>query len=374
MKEVMRTPVLHAFTSTGKTKHWFCKVVTEQGIPGEYRAYLISEAWQTWDGGESKHLVSTPAEVKGKNLGKSNESSAVDQAVFEAQAKARKKCDEGYSADGAQRAMEREFTLPMLAHPFGDKVHTLTYPVYLQPKYDGCRCLYNSEIGHWSRQGNLFIKEVVAHLGFDTGGLTFDGELMLPAPATFQESIAAIKKFRPGVSTQLKYHVYDLVDDGTLPFNRRYAVLEAMVKELKHPSVVLAPTHRVTDEADVALWHATFVKQGFEGAIIRTSNGKYQAGHRSKDLLKLKSMMDAEFKIVGVEDGVGKDAGLAIFVCVTKEGNEFRARPEGTVEVRAQMYQDRKKLVNKLITVRYQNMSDDLVPRFPIGVSIRDYE
>ena len=66
MKEVMRTPVLHAFTSTGKSKHWFCKVVTEQGIPGEQRAYLISEAWQTWDGGESKHLISTPAEVKGK--------------------------------------------------------------------------------------------------------------------------------------------------------------------------------------------------------------------------------------------------------------------------------------------------------------------
>lgn len=365
----MRTPVLHAFTSTGKTKSWFCRVEVE-GI----RAFLISEAWQTWDGGESKHLISTPAEVKGKNIGKSNESSAVDQAVFEAGAKQRKKEDEGYSANGAQKATEREFVLPMLAHPFGDKVHTLTYPAFVQPKYDGCRCLYNSEIGHWSRQGNLFIKEVVAHLVFDTGGLTLDGELMLPSPATFQESITAIKKFRPGLTPQLKYHVYDIVDDGTLPFNRRMAVLEALVKELKHPSVVLAPTHRVADDADVAQWHAEFVKQGYEGAIIRTSNGKYQAGHRSKDLLKLKSFLDAEFKICDVEDGVGKDAGLAIFVCVTKEGNEFRARPEGTVEARAQMFKDRKKLVNKLLTVRYQNMSDDLIPRFPIGVSIRDYE
>jgi DNA ligase-1 len=176
------------------------------------------------------------------------------------------------------------------------------------------------------------------------------------------------------LTPQLKYHVYDIVDDGTLPFNRRMVVLEALVKELKHPSVVLAPTHRVADDADVAQWHAEFVKQGYEGAIIRTSNGKYKAGHRSKDLLKLKSFVDAEFKICDVEDGVGKDAGLAIFVCVTKEGNEFRARPEGTVEARAQMFKDRKKLVNKLLVVRYQNMSDDLVPRFPIGVVIRDYE
>jgi hypothetical protein len=38
------------------------------------------------------------------------------------------------------------------------------------------------------------------------------------------------------------------------------------------------------------------------------------------------------------------------------------------------MLSDAPNLIGKSLTVRYFEMTDDNIPRFPVGVSIRDYE
>jgi DNA ligase-1 len=87
-------------------------------------------------------------------------------------------------------------------------------------------------------------------------------------------------------------------------------------------------------------------------------------------------MIDQEYQIVDVLEATGKDKGTAIFVCCLPDdlSATFRVRPKGTQAQRAQMKKDRQKLIGKQLTVQYQELTDGGVPRFPIGISVRDYE
>jgi hypothetical protein len=86
--------------------------------------------------------------------------------------------------------------------------------------------------------------------------------------------------------------------------------------------------------------------------------------------------MDEEFEIVGVKEGEGKFEGLAIFRCKTAQGAEFDATPKGTDAERRAYYEQRAELVGKHLTVRFfeWTSSEPPVPRFPIGIAVRDYE
>jgi DNA ligase-1 len=374
VKTVWETPVLRAKTSTGKAKFWQGLVLTDG--TDHFRSSL---AWTENAAGEtSKPLESVPARVEPKNVGRANETTPFDQAVLEVRAKMAQKIDKGYAEPGKPEAAGNGFVLPMLAHTWAKKKHLLAgaLDVLVQPKLDGVRMLYNSAIGHWTRQGKPFAEDVVAHLRFDTFGRTLDGELMLPDGASFQETVRAVKKYRPGGggSERLVYRVYDVVDE-TLGALERQRVLAEVVDQVQraHPGVNLAvvPTLRVRDEATLLGLHQDFVAEGYEGTIVRTIDGAYTPGHRSTALLKHKDFEDAEFPITGYGEGVGKDEGTIIFTCAAGD-RAFQVRPTGTVEERRAMFEDGATYVGKSLTVRYQGVSEDGVPRFPIGIIVRE--
>jgi hypothetical protein len=114
------------------------------------------------------------------------------------------------------------------------------------------------------------------------------------------------------------------------------------------------------------------VASGYEGTIIRDPQGKYEIGHRSPSLLKLKDFQDGEFKIVGFKQGSGSFSNSIIFTCEAENGNTFDVLPEGTMEHRAELWNRRDEFLHKFLTVRYQTLTNDKVPQFPIGVTIRD--
>jgi hypothetical protein len=60
--------------------------------------------------------------------------------------------------------------------------------------------------------------------------------------------------------------------------------------------------------------------------------------------------------------------------CITPKGVEFGCRPEGTREDRQELFRKGAEYVGKMLTVKYQNLTPDGVPRFPVGKTIRDYE
>jgi ATP-dependent DNA ligase len=286
----------------------------------------------------------------------------------------------------------------MLAHPLDDahRKH-LRFPCYAQPKLDGVRMMARVDPGHgtvelFSRTGKTFahllphfekeLLELVAGVTDVFGGqaVVLDGELYLHG-AGFQTVVSMAKNTKDTltVGRGLQYHLYDLV----LPrvYEARLVFLSLMFDARKRgrggggPRVALVHTEQVMGQADVTRLLSRFEREGYEGVMLRDPDGAYAAGKRSNTLLKLKSFLDAEFAIVGVEEAGGKDAGTAVFVCETRPGGKrFRARPHGTSRERADMLRRAPELLGKKLTVRYQEMTDGGVPRFPVGVAVRDYE
>jgi len=107
--------------------------------------------------------------------------------------------------------------------------------------------------------------------------------------------------------------------------------------------------------------------------MIRDASSTYEIGKRSNYLLKYKAFQTEEYEIVDVKEGTGREKGAAIWVCKVGE-HQFSAKPEGTLEVRKKYLQEKEKYIGKQLTVRYQNLTALGVPRFPVGVAVRDYE
>lgn len=363
IKVVKRSPVLVSKTRTGADKFWANEVVK---ISNKY--YLRTEHWQTKaDGTDSKHQFSEPYLVSGKNIGRSNETSDEEQSLLEFDSGVKKYRDKGYNDIGVKSTSR---PLPMLAQKFKERKGKIDWnSAYAQPKLDGSRMLFDGTTA-WSRGGKNIIPEVIEHLVFDTDGHIIDGELILPGNVKLQETMKATKKYRKGVSDQLMYMVYDLVESDMV-FSERYALLASLVKNAPE-NVILVETMRVTGEEDVNVAQVHFVKEGYEGTMVRDDSCGYDIGHRSNSLQKMKDFQDEEFKIVDVVEGSGSDTGCAIFICKAENGETFRARIEGSREESRETFKTRKNHINKFLTVRFQAWTNRGVPQFPVGVGVRE--
>jgi hypothetical protein len=83
-------------------------------------------------------------------------------------------------------------------------------------------------------------------------------------------------------------------------------------------------------------------------------------------------MQDAEFVIVGVEEGKGKLAGHGIMQCKTDKGLEFAVKMKGRTDNLKDYLEHPEKYIGKQLTVQYQNLHVTGIPRFPVGLRIRE--
>lgn len=370
--KIKEFPTLYGISSTGKKKFWTIAAIEAESTV----RIVITHGYM-----DGKAVETLKTVYKGKNTGKINETTPFEQACLEAQSAWTKKKDEKYT-EYLDQAESSDIILPMLAMKFADRKHDITYPCYVQPKLNGVRCLAkklsNTEIRYTSRNGKEYT--TLDHL---TPGLLkmlsigdiLDGEIYVH-DWTFQEIIRNVKKKRH-TSKQLEYWVYDMAEPSMLFRDRlRYirGCFEQYVWPKAPPPIVLTETPKIYSEADVYNHHKKYVADGFEGVIIRNSDGLYKFDHRSKDLQKYKSFIDEEFTVVGGFSGEGLEEDCVIFMCKTVKGREFKVRPRGSREVRKEWLDDLDNIIGKKLTVRYQELSEDKIPIFPVGISIRDYE
>jgi DNA ligase-1 len=362
----MKLPTLYKRTKTGAIEEW--EISWDDG------SYTITHGQV--DGAKQEKSNS----VSGKNIGKANETSNLEQAESEALSRWKKQIDKGYS----QNIKKLDFTIPkpMLAHDFKKYNHKIEYPCYVQPKLDGVRCLAyleDDEIVLLSRQGKKYTVPVVQEdlynlLTTVKDPPVLDGELYIHG-VDFQKLVSWVKKEQSD-TMHVEYHVYDCVLDE--PFHKRWN---------KYLSAILSPkgqlrsveTQSCNNEEEISEFHSAFVKDGYEGSIIRYGKKGYESGYRSQNLLKLKDFVTDEFEIIGAEQDEHKPAECT-FLLQTVDGTPFRCKCEGTQEFREDQWSeyqsDSSLYIGHLMTVRYFEMttSENPVPRFPVGVSIRDYD
>lgn len=373
MEDLEIYPTLYGRAATGKIKVW---KIEAQGW-GESTSAMITIKHGYID---SSDLQETTRSVKGKNIGKSNETTPFEQAKSEALSMWKKKVDEGYVTDKDQipKASEVKLFLPMLAQVWEKRSKYITLPAYVQPKLDGIRCLARKEDGKvtmWSRAGKILDVPIEIRESLETvleEGQVTDGELYVH-DWTFQQITSAVKKYRKETqsnpTSKLEYHIYDspILKKG---FHDRFVEglsSEGWPANLSKVNTVLIES---LDEATEHLENA--LRAGFEGLMVRNYSGTYKYKHRSNDLQKMKKFQDAEYIVVGVEEASGRDKGTAIFVCETESGQRFNVRPMGTLEQRKEYFDNfDSKYYGKMLTVKFQELTDDGIPRFPVGLHFR---
>jgi len=353
--------------------------------------------WQVWS--EGADIVTEHGQHEGKlqmarktatakNVGKSNETSPTIQARIEAEAMYTHKLTRKYALSIVE--CEERLMLPMLALSFEKKKHKVVYPAFIQPKFDGVRCLARvigraegrSIVQLLTRGGKQWdIPHIALELGaFMPEGMVLDGEIYLHGK-TFQEISKLVKKQRPE-SKDLEYHIYDVpmyqsadgVADDEHPFAKRLeALLEVhkVITGLKLKHLIMCPTSTVLCEEDVYEIQSDLLELGFEGAIVRSMKGIYKFGYRSADLLKVKTFMDDEFEIVGFHAGDGKFETCVIWDCVNKDGEPFKCVPRGTFAERKEWLDTGADYIGELLKVKFFDYTDDGIPRFPVGIGIR---
>ena len=261
--------------------------------------------------------------------------------------------------------------LPMLANKWEDRQKYISEPFYVQPKLDGVRLLVSKD-GGISRTGKIIPGTEVLGKGLGPGQYV-DGEAFDPN-LNFEELTSTFKT-NP---LKLKFHVFDFFDlkaealaRDKMTFEQRW---EYVKDSIYNPHYEYVKTTLVKSKKDLPLVHQKHVEEGHEGTMIRDRFSVYEVGQRSNYLLKHKDFQTEEYEITGAKTGHGRDADAVVWVCKTQDDREFTVRPEGTIVQREEDYKNREKFMGKMLTVRFQNLTALGVPRFPVGVVVRDYE
>ena len=372
---------LYGVARTGKVKQWSSKVIEHNDLTA---TIIVNSGYV---GGKIREI---PKLIKkGKNLGRSNETTPFQQAVSEAQSKWNSKRDENYEpVQMDPNNYTPRLMLPMLAKK--PRKGKIIFPARMQPKLNGVCNLaeppmvppYFSPnydiIQHHSRGGHLF--NTLNHFN------EWIKSLNAPAPLhgelykhgwSLQKIRSYTQKIKPD-QENLEYWVYDIAWIGPT-YDERLEWMQEHISILGSDSPIkLTPTVSVNSYEEAKTQHDKWVEMGFEGGMLKNKNGIYMFQYNSNDIEKVKDFEDEEFEIVGGKEGTGTDTGCIIYRCKTDEGKEFDARPRGTVEDRQQMFRDLPNDIGKKLTVRFAEWSDDMIPQQPVGIpeaeAVRDYE
>lgn len=348
---------------------------------------------------------------KGKGIGKARRTVS-EQAKLEYDSRVNKYMDKGYkklpksidlyTKEELDALLPEETTdsegnlKPMLAKDFHDVATSVLEKQwwYASRKIDGVRCLMFVKDGeiHTSSRGGKNYDNSTYHITcnpklkkfmLDNPTLILDGELYVHGYSLQTLSGLARLKKETDKCDELQYYIYDVVDTNKT-FEERLEILDHIKDELQldfEPNktfedgdlqIQMVPHVKVEGWVQIKKTHDSYVKEGFEGAVIRRPDKKYGVNKRANDMVKVKEYQDGEFKIIGFSEGLRPED--MVFVCVTEDGKEFEAKPVGPRELKHEYLERIDEIIGKMATVKYFSFSDGGTPTQPVLKCIRDYE
>ncbi len=258
-------------------------------------------------------------------------------------------------------------------------------------KLDGVRCLVvvdeNGVATSFSRSGKQFetLRKVEEEIeALDIRNVVFDGEMCsvdAEGNEDFQRMMKEIRRKDHTVENGL-YQAFDMIDladfqsgvsEDTL-LTRLSRLQDTIPEDAKFLSVLYQ--ERVEDEDHLQKWRQDSQNAGWEGLMLRLDT-TYK-GKRSKDVLKVKTMHDAEYRVKDVaygpfryvQDGKEIEEEMLSAVMIEHKGNQVRVGSGFTIEQRQHFLQHPEDILNKVVTVQYfeesQNQSGEYSLRFPV--------
>lgn len=342
-----------------------------------------TRVWKTWTEGsklfeeygllDGKRVLNSK-ESKPKNIGKSNETTGAEQAIFEMESKIKSKLDEGYFTT-IEEATNNVVILPMLAKDFKKESKNIDWTnAFEEPKYDGMRCLAiikNNNVKLISRKGLEIttLPHINKALSIIKEDVILDGEIYSMELGGFQDQMKAVKKYREGITEKLNFNIYDIVSDD--PFYARDHHIKLLFKVYNFNDTPIKRVERYkTSKEEFPKYHKLFIEQGFEGTMVRYGNEGYKMDSRSKYLLKYKDFIDITATVIDVIPSDARPT-QGIVVCRLENGGEFKATPKMSHEDREELLTNKDNYIGQTAEIRFFEYTDDGLPRFPVCVGFR---
>ena len=445
-------PALFHIDSSENTRKWEIKVRLIKGIPKKYgidwdvlkddtipikKEYL--EGKRIPDGTSAQIFVETgviggkqtrhaPTYPELKNEGKSNERNVFEQGLVDARTLYLKKTENGLQ-------IEKEFKkkksskksnsnknikyFPMLVRVFENEKKHLEYPLYVQPKLDGARCIAFLDK---SPIQNPTIKNVIMYsrqkkdyIGFDNmkeellpalidmwdfeknESIYIDGELYKHGfdLQTISGAVRNPKRAEMSEYKGIQYWVFDIFYPSRLgiEFQDRIDILGDLFDSLGNPEYIKqVSTHKVKTDHDQEKLYKHYLTKKYEGIILRNATSLYlthptknSMSIRSKFVLKRKMTYSDEFEVVDFGQGTkGKDKEAIMWILKTHDTNKiFSATPKDTTyNKRYELFKeananDKKGFIDKykgrMMTIEYEDLSKDKIPLRAKSIGFREH-
>ena len=330
----------------------------------------IAQVWTESGLKTGKITVSEPTYPKPANIGRANYRNSLKQAMIHARGHYLKHIEKGERTDCGESEKKTNRYFPMLAHNYDD--YPPIYPVAVQPKLDGMRCLATIKDGVVtlkSRDGKII--ENMDHITQDLSkikiNITLDGELYAHG-LSFQENMKLIKKYRQGKTENIKYIVYDKVSDDNYSNRYRDIVDYRILNELTSKNWMPIEGCIIKSEEELLDYHKQFISKGYEGSMIKHSDKPYGINKRCDSLLKYKDFQDIDAKILDIVPAEQRpEQGVPV---LEYNSQTFKAGCKMTHEEREELLTNKDEYIGKLANIRFFEMTDGGIPRFPIMVGI----
>ena len=248
----------------------------------------------------------------------------------------------------------------LLAETWNEKIDPAGY--FLSEKLDGIRAYWDGT-GFFSRNGNPFAAP--EWFTRDLPNTPLDGELWI-GRKQFQRTVSVVR--RSDASELWRDVQYLIFDAPTLahPFEQRIQAVTELI-QTHRPQYAQALGQTVCQNRKHLEDVLTRIEAlGGEGLMLRRPGSLY-VPRRSDTLLKVKSFLDCEASVIGHEPGKGRHKGrLGALTVELANGTRCQV---GTGFTDAQ--RDQPPSIGTVIRLKYQELTDGGVPRFPVFAGVR---
>jgi DNA ligase 1 len=280
----------------------------------------------------------------------------------------------------------------MLAKKFEDEEHKVKGKEFaITEKLDGMRTIMIVENGNvifFSRQGQPItgLVEIVRDAVFLPDNV-YDGELLIANADDYkdrevlQETLKIARK--DGEKRGLVLHLFDMIPinefkegKSKATYRKRKEELVSIIEKLNSPYIKVVPNLYVGKDLDVIpKLLEEMNRKGKEGLMLNVSDGKYQC-KRTDVLLKIKSMNTMDCRVIGFEEGTGKNKGKLGALIVDYKGFELRVGSGFTDEDREYIWNNKDEFLNAIVEIQYfresRNQNGGLSVSYPIYICKRD--
>lgn len=375
MNKIFELPIL--YINTNKKRFWqiWIEQPSKQNKQNIKKDYYIVRKYGIING-----TITNPQKKHKTDLNK---------AITEVKALWRKKKESGFSENINSISIKSNFIKPMGAHKLNNHSHKIKYPVYVQKKLDGFRCLthvFDKNVVMYSKGMKPFIflnhikKEIdkIKELVYDSN-IYLDGELYEKHLNLHQISSLVMKKYASEDDEEnmkhISYYIFDMFNlkKMDITFEERYNKLKSIFNTYKFKYLKLVTCEIVKTLDEINALNEKYLYDGYEGVIVRNKDGLYKLNSKSYDVLRTKEFKKKEFKIIGAKPGTGIQKGAIVWnlQCLNNKNKNFWAIPIGTINERINIYKkyvlEPGLYIGQLAKVKFLEItSDGCISRNPI--------